>query len=89
MSQEVVFRLHTQGLSVPEGAVRGISATSLDVSPYSFLRVCTSGCGHGVAFVSQTWWQRPHASSQAAWVQVPAVPRMSCMSSEPQFSLSA
>lgn len=37
MSQEVVFRLHTQGLSVPEGAVRGISATSLDVSPYSFL----------------------------------------------------
>lgn len=36
MSQEVVFRLHTQGLSVPEGVVRGISATSLDVSPHSF-----------------------------------------------------
>lgn len=55
MSQEVVFRLHTQTMGEPGCLCKGNPVTSLDVSPPTLFHwVCAGRCGQVlVAFVNK------------------------------------
>lgn len=50
MSQEVVFRLHTQTMGEPGCLCKGSPVTSLDVSPLHYSTGCVP------AGVDRFWW---------------------------------